>query len=197
MTTAKLPEIFVIRHGQTEWNLAGRWQGDLDSPLTDQGVTQAKVMGAMLEKMGISAATHQFYTSPMGRARCTAALVMREQAQAIEDARLREISVGKWTGITREEIRARTGLDEDAHFLDYYAEAPGGEPFAGLQARCADFLAGLTGPSVIVTHGVTSRFLRTLAMGWGLDRVTQLPGGQGVIHHVINGQHAEITPEQD
>lgn len=192
-----IPEIFVIRHGQTEWNLAGRWQGDLDSPLTALGIAQARAMGAQLARLGITPDSHRFYTSPMGRARRTAQLIAGKQGPLIEDARLREISVGRWTGATRDEIRAQTDLHADAHFLDYYAAAPGGEPFAVMQERCAEFLEGLTAPSVIITHGVTSRFLRTLAMGWGLDRVTELPGGQGVIHHVVNRQHAEITPQQD
>ena len=192
-----IPEIFVIRHGQTEWNLAGRWQGDLDSPLTAQGIAQAKAVGAQLGRLGITPASHRFYTSPMGRARATAQLMTGGQAVVVEDARLREISVGRWTGATRDEIRAQTDLHADTHFLDFYAAAPGGEPFAVMQDRCAAFLDALTGPSVIVTHGITSRFLRTLAMGWGLDRVAELPGGQGVIHHVANRQHAEITPQTD
>ncbi|MCI2398711.1 histidine phosphatase family protein [Aliiroseovarius subalbicans] len=190
-----MPEIFVIRHGQTAWNKAGRWQGDLDSPLTPEGFAQAKSIGTRLRRMGITAASHQFYTSPIGRARKTARLILDGQGQPIEDARLREISVGDWTGMTLEDVRAASGLDAGAPFLDFYAGAPGGETFQQLGARCEAFLTGLQGPAVVVTHGITSRFLRTLAMGWGLDRLTDLPGGQGVIHHVHNRQHAEIVPE--
>ncbi|MDG1118688.1 MAG: histidine phosphatase family protein [Flavimaricola sp.] len=190
-----LPELFVMRHGETEWNLAGRWQGDRDSPLTTKGEAQAREMGAMLRRLGVTAQSHRLYSSPMTRARRTALLAGGDDWPIIEDARLREISVGDWTGRSRDEIRLETDLPEDAHFMDFYARAPEGEPFEEVMSRVQRFLRSLDGPSVIVTHGITSRFLRTAAMGWGLDRVLELPGGQGVIHHVANNQHAELQPE--
>jgi glucosyl-3-phosphoglycerate phosphatase len=189
-----LPEVFVIRHGETEWNRQSRWQGDLDSPLTAEGRQQAVAMGELLRRIGITPASHRFYASPLGRARLTAQLLLGSSDAITEDARLREISVGQWTGLTRDEIRARANLPEAAHFLDYYASAPGGEPIGQLFDRVTSFLSGLTGPSVIVTHGITSRVLRTVAMGWGPERLDEVPGGQGVIHHVVNRQHAELHP---
>ncbi len=193
-----VPELLILRHGETEWNRQGRWQGDLDSPLTPEGEAQARAMGDLLRDLGVTPATHAFHTSPIRRARCTAALVLAAQgadeAVLIEDARLREISVGDWTGRTRDEIRATSGLAEDASFLDYYAAAPGGESFAAIAHRVQAFLAGVTGPSVIVTHGITSRVIRALALGWSVDRIADLPGGQGVIHRIDKGRHDEITP---
>lgn len=190
-----LPELFVIRHGETEWNRQGRMQGDLDSPLTAQGEAQAEELGVMLRRAGITPDTHAFYVSPLGRARHTAALMLGDAvAKVTEDARLREISVGRWTGRDRDQIRAESGLDETAHFMEFYIRAPGGEPIAQLFARCEAFLADLTGPSVLICHGITSRALRTIAMGWGPERLSELPGGQGVIHHVINRQHDELGP---
>jgi probable phosphoglycerate mutase len=193
-----IPEILVVRHGETEWNRLGRWQGDLDSPLTDLGRAQARDMGAMLACNGIGPHSHTIYSSPIGRARITAALMLDAMGAATapvtEDARLREISVGDWTGAHRDEIRAQTGLDESANFLDYYAAAPGGEGFDAVFARSTAFLRSLQGPALIVTHGITSRFLRTIAMGWGSDRLLDLPGGQGVVHCVANRQHAEMSP---
>lgn len=189
-----LPEIYVIRHGETEWNREGRWQGDLDSPLTEKGQAQAHEIGLLLERLEITPDNHTFYTSPIGRARDTAARILRGKAVPIEDARLREIGVGGWTGVARDVIRAETGLDEHAHFLDYYKAAPDGEGFEPMMTRAQGFLNTLTGPSVIITHGITSRFLRTIAMGWDISKIEQVPGGQGVIHHVFNKQHAELRP---
>ncbi len=107
-----LPEIYLIRHGETEWNRAGRWQGDLDSPLTETGRTQAARIGAALKNAGVGPETHRFYTSPMGRARRTAALILvalgQSDAAMTEDARLREISVGGSTDMIRAAIRAVT-----------------------------------------------------------------------------------------
>ncbi|MBI1418417.1 MAG: histidine phosphatase family protein [Limimaricola sp.] len=191
------PEIYVLRHGQTEWNRQGRWQGDLDSPLTPEGQAQAEAMGRLLADLGVTPASHHFYTSPLGRARRTAALALAAQGtkgSAIEDARLREISVGRWTGRTRDEIVHESGLAADAHFLEFYAAAPGGESFAEIAGRAEAFLSGLAGPAVVVTHGITSRFLRLVALGWGMARLAELPGGQGVIHRVHAGRHEELAP---
>ena len=191
-----LPDIYLIRHGETEWNLAGRWQGDLDSPLTDTGRGQAAQIGAALARAGIGPATHRVYSSPLGRARHTAALILaalgQPDAAVTEDARLREISVGAWTGMSRTAIHAASGLHADAHFMDYYAAAPGGEGFPAMQTRALAFLGTLNAPSVIVTHGVTLRFLRAAAMGRRDAGLGDPLGSQGVIHHIAGGRHTEI-----
>ncbi|MBL4811875.1 MAG: histidine phosphatase family protein [Rhodobacteraceae bacterium] len=189
-----VPELYIIRHGETEWNRAGRWQGDLDSPLTENGQTQAVAMGGLLRSLNITPDSHAFWTSPIGRARKTAALVLDGQGEALEDARLREISVGDWTGASREEVRATSTLHKNANFLDFYAATPGGESFASMQARTEAVIAGLTGPTVLITHGITSRFLRLAALGWGEERLGELPGGQGVIFRIHEGCHEELVP---
>ncbi len=188
------PELIVIRHGQTEWNLARRWQGGLDSPLTDLGRAQAVAMGEILRREGISAASHTAYVSPLGRARETARLVLGEGWLPREDPRLREIGVGGWQGWLMDDIIAASGLSEEATMYDYYSAAPGGEGFEALKVRVLDFLATLTGPSVIVTHGITSRMIRTLATGRDLDRLDEVPGGQGVVFRLRGGEHETLTP---
>jgi len=91
-------------------------------------------------------------------------------------------------------IRARAGLPPEAHFLDLYAAAPGGEPFAELYARVTALLGDLVRPTVIVTHGITSRFLRSAALGHGLDALDVVPGGQGVVHHLRDGAARILHP---
>ncbi|MGZ9810395.1 histidine phosphatase family protein [Pseudoroseicyclus sp. H15] len=191
-----LPDLYVIRHGQTEWNALGRWQGAFDSPLTPQGEAQARVLGGLLAARGI-AESHTLWCSPQGRARRTAELIAEAAGwphPPREDARLREIDVGLWTGWTRDEILAQRPETEELDFLDLYALAPGGEGFEALWARARAVLEGLTGPSVLVTHGITSRVLRTIAMGYEMDRLDELPGGQGVAHFLSNGAHEELAP---
>ena len=185
-----LPELLVIRHGETVWNRESRWQGHLDSPLTELGKRQARELGWLLADMGVTPATHEMRVSPQGRARATAKLIAGITGHGIfEDDRLREIGVGDFTGKTREEILAAAGLGADAHFLEAYARAPQGETFDAVMARVTDLLADLSRPVVLVTHGITSRFLRTAALGLGLDRLDELPGGQGVIHRIRGGNH--------
>lgn len=191
-----LPEIYVLRHGETEWNRAGRMQGVLDSPLTPKGRDQARQMGELLAARGVSGATHQILTSPQGRAKRTAQIVAQQVGGSVlEMPDLREISVGDWTGLARTDIAACWPAPPDAHVLDFYRRAPGGEPFEMLWQRVNRVLKELARPSVLVTHGITSRFLRTAATGRSLDQVAELPGGQGVVFRLFLGSHEIYAPE--
>jgi probable phosphoglycerate mutase len=177
-----LPDLFILRHGETDWNRAGRMQGGLDSPLTDLGRAQARAMGAALARHGVGPATHHILSSPQGRCVTTAQLAFdRDPAP---DPRLVEIAMGDWAGLTTAEIAARWPGPQGEDFMALYARVPNGESFASLSARCHALLATLDRPTVIVTHGMTSRFLRALALG--LDPA-DVPGGQGVIHHLSGG----------
>ena len=185
-----IPEIVVLRHGQTEWNRAGRMQGELDSPLTSLGEAQARAMGRALARAGIGPATHQFRSSPRGRALATAKFALPEGARPVEDERLAEISVGLWTGIARGEIVAATPrLSHASSIVEFYSAAPGGEGFGSLWGRCAGFLNDLAVPSVIVTHGITSLALRAMATGRGIDGIDTLPDEQGAVYRVREGGH--------
>ncbi|EAR51580.1 phosphoglycerate mutase [Oceanicola granulosus HTCC2516] len=191
-----LPDLYVLRHGETEWNRLHRWQGVLDSPLTPEGEAQARAMGRLLRGLGVGPAEHRLFVSPQGRARRTAELIAAELGgwEPVVEPRLAEIGVGRWAGVDRAVIDAEAALPPGAHFLDLYRAAPGGEPFEALYARVSDFLAALEGPAVVVTHGITSRFLRTAALGLGLGRLAELPGGQGVVHRVRDGRHETLAP---
>ncbi|KAA9008957.1 histidine phosphatase family protein [Histidinibacterium aquaticum] len=190
------PEILVIRHGETEWNRIGRWQGALDSPLTEKGRAQAHSMARALAALGIEGRTHALLHSPQGRAMATALPIAEACGlEPVPDERLREIGVGLWAGLTREEADARwPAPDPHEHFLDRYARAPEGEPFSALWARVTGLLASLDRPTVLVTHGITSRFLRTAALGLGIDRLHEVPGGQGVIFRIREGRQEVIDP---
>lgn len=180
--------LWVIRHGQTEWNLQHRWQGRLDSPLTARGEAQAQAVGAKLRDMGL--ADVPMLCSPQGRAVHTAALI----AEALDrpapptDPRLSEIDVGTWSGLTKAEILDRHG--PWSGLFPPYDAAPRGEGIAGLHRRVCALLADLTGPAILVTHGITSRVLRAAALGLPPEDAEALPGGQGVIH-VLNAGQAE------
>lgn len=193
-----LPELYVLRHGETFWNREGRMQGGRDSALTPRGRAQAVAMGRLLAQAGVTAQSHLILSSPQGRAVETATLVRDAIGGAAgpvaTDPRLREIAMGLWSGLTRDEIAARWPGPEDEHFLDFYARAPGAEPFEELWDRTGALLADLTGPAVIVTHGMTSRFLRSRAMGLGMPELDRLPGGQGCVHHLREGVHRTLHP---
>ncbi|MGR3486296.1 MAG: histidine phosphatase family protein [Paracoccaceae bacterium] len=189
-------DLLVIRHGETEWNREGRLQGALDSPLTGRGMRQADALGCLLLRLGVGPGTHAALSSPQGRAWQTALRVLGPCGLAPRpDARLREIGVGDWAGLTRGTIGARWPGADDADEIDFYGSAPGGEGFEAVAARVAPLLGALTGPTVLVTHGMTGQALRVLAMGWGLDRMWDLPKGQGVAFRIRDGRHDVLDPD--
>ncbi len=92
---------YIVRHGQTEWNIERRFQGWLDSPLTEHGVESALELKAHLEDYKF----HHCYTSPSQRAARTMGLVLSDHHQSFKtDERLREINLGPWQGMKHEEI---------------------------------------------------------------------------------------------
>jgi probable phosphoglycerate mutase len=185
---ASLPPIFILRHGETEWNREGRMQGHLDSPLTDLGRAQAAHQGEILRRILPDGAVA--VTSDSGRSVETARIALDGLGLPLsQDARLREIGLGDWQGLTLREIEARWGwLMAERDPLDWKFDAPGGEDRAALEARVAAFLRGLRGPAVIVTHGLTSRMLRCLALGLPTQDLGAVPGGQGVVHAIAAGR---------
>ena len=102
----------LVRHGQTPWNAAGRWQGCGDPGLTDLGRSQAhdlaNLLRADVRQKGEEPLWHRIVASDLERARETASILADALALSVEvDRRLRELDVGEWTGLTRDEIEAR------------------------------------------------------------------------------------------
>ena len=160
--------IFLVRHGQTEFNVEGRMQGRRDSPLTPLGVEQARRMGACLKDLVEDPATVELIASPLGRTVRTAEII-RETAgldcRIVADERLAEVHLGEWEGLTREEIAplAPTGLIDSPGWL---CRTPGGETFEDLIARLSSFLADVDETDgrrrLVVAHGGSGRVLRAL-----------------------------------
>lgn len=180
------PELYVLRHGETEWNAEGRMQGALNSPLTETGRQQAARQAEILSKVDLEG--FDILSSPQGRAFETAAIALARQVTHVQtDDRLREIGVGDWAGKLRSELAEGIDVVEGPDgALALYEIAPGGEGFAALEQRCAAFLATLTRPSVLVTHGITSRMIRALATGSGRADLANMGGGQGIVYHLKN-----------
>lgn len=189
------PDLLILRHGETEWNLAGRMQGEADSPLTELGQAQAAAQGRLLDRFGISG--WRIACSPQGRCTETARIALRgNMSHMILDDRLAEITLGAWSGALRTDImRAAPHLFEPDDSLIWYDRAPGGEGLDALHARTGAFLAACTGPTVIFTHGITSRMLRCHALGLELAAFSELPGGQGVIYHLAGGQQRCLSED--
>ena len=99
-----MTQIYLLRHGQTDWNLQGRWQGHADIPLNAVGLEQAVRLAQTLSACGLQA----IYASDLQRARQTAeALAQVTGLSVVVDARLREVNQGEWQGLPMAEIRQR------------------------------------------------------------------------------------------
>ncbi len=187
------PEIYVLRHGQTEWNLAGRMQGRLDSPLTELGRQQAITQGNILYSLGLGGAEIICLSSPQGRAAHTAELALQKiNRTATLDDRLVETDMGQWQNRLSAEIRAECPAElwQDLGPAWYFFNAPEGESFADQRARCKMLLDGLHHPAILVTHGITSKVLRGVWLGLEYRDTVLLPGGQGCVYHMKQGaQH--------
>ena len=128
-----MTSIILIRHGETEWNIEGRYQGQADPPLNSQGVLQAQNLVSELENSGIQV----LYTSPLLRTRQTADILANElMTPVIDDPRLMEIHQGDWQTRLRSEIeQLYPELFSNWETNPWEVTPPGGEHLSEVQAR--------------------------------------------------------------
>ncbi|KIN66393.1 Phosphoglycerate mutase [Sulfitobacter noctilucicola] len=186
---SRFPPLFILRHGETEWNAQGRLQGRFDSELTAQGLAQAKSQHRILAQQQL--AGFAAISSPQGRAYATAKIALSGLVSPIKtDPALSEIGLGQWAGKNRVEMVRESGA-RDGFAL--YELAPEGEGFDALHARCQKFLKELRHPSVVVTHGITSRMLRLILTDQPIGALRSIDGGQGVVFHLSEGKQRRLT----
>ena len=191
------PVVYYIRHGETAWNAAGRFQGTQDIPLNDLGRTQAVTSGGILADLiardGHQAAALPFVASPLGRARLTMELV-RETLQLPPDdyaidSRLREIAYGQWEGLTLPEMERHDAVTFASRIADKWGvAAPSGESYASVSLRMRQWFDSLQGDTVTVAHGGTMRALM-VALGIATPlQASDIPIGQGVVYVFSEGR---------
>lgn len=159
--------LIVLRHGQTDWNDAGRFQGAADIDLNDAGRAQATRAAKAL----VDAGPVRIVASDLRRAFDTARPVAEAAGLEIDvDTRLRERAYGPWEGLTRDEIAAR----DPGPYKQWRARKPidleGVEPQGQVAERCAaglaEAVAAAEGTVVVVTHGGASRHGIVRFLGW-------------------------------
>lgn len=198
MSMTDLPDFYLIRHGETEWNREGRYQGQRDIPLNATGRNQAGANGRLLREMferdGLDPGSWHWRASPMIRTRETVALVRKACGLPNEgvtfDDRLREVSFGIYEGMLAAELpddpngMRNVGKREDEFWYFRPAE---GESYEDLANRVRPVLAELTGPSVIVAHGGIARICRYLVEGAGRKDTVNWPIRQDAIFYFSKG----------
>ncbi|MDP1738649.1 MAG: histidine phosphatase family protein [Caulobacter sp.] len=188
--------LYLVRHGQTEFNLARRYQGALDSPLTSLGVAQAGQMGALLATL-VDADTSMI-SSPLGRARHTAEIIAgaARLSPPTLDPRLAEVSLGAWDGLTDEDIDfAFPGARDGTSRWDWYFASPDGERYEAMAARLGEWLGEATASEqslVAVSHGVAGRVIRGIYAGMDRDEALKLDVPQDAVFRLAEGMIERI-----
>jgi probable phosphoglycerate mutase len=185
------PRLYLLRHGQTEWNVEGRFQGQKNSPLTARGKEDAAAQGRLLAPVLAQHPKIDIFASPLGRVRQTADIALRDHNRPphFHDS-LMEIHIGNWQGLSLREIESGWPDIFNAHAttFDLLAMFPTGESAEALFARCTTFLHGLTGPSVLFSHGAVMAALRTIARDLPPREAAHLDHRQGCIYRIQNRQ---------
>ncbi|MBN8986090.1 MAG: histidine phosphatase family protein [Rhizobiales bacterium] len=197
-----LPTIYFIRHGETAWNAAGRFQGSKDIPLNDLGRVQAThagdVLGDLVARNGHALDDLAFVASPLMRARVTMELVRTELGLPPEgfalDDRLREIAYGEWEGSTLPEMRAsHPDLFAERERDKWHVSPPGGESYVSVTQRMREWYDSLPGNTVAVSHGGTARALM-VAIGVALpEKAADLFIEQGAVYVFRDGTLAKYS----
>jgi broad specificity phosphatase PhoE len=190
------PVLYYVRHGETDWNLAGRLQGWHDPALNALGRRQAAlcadILRDLMEREGRSPADYPYVASPLQRARETAEILRAALGLAPDayrvDPRLREIGFGEWEGLTFRDVRARAPQALAARERNKWDFVPpGGESYAQVSLRIREWYDALAGDTVVIAHGGTARALIAIL---GIARPAEAPSvdiGQGVVYRLADG----------
>jgi len=193
--------LYMLRHGETAWNLERRMQGRRDSSLTPRGRAQAAAMGrALARELAHAPGPTIFLRSPLGRTRETALIVGRalglDPAEWRDEPRLAELGYGEWEGFTWPEI--------EAHHPDALAKwradpesfcPPGGETHRELCRRSAELLVEIAASgirTVVVSHGVSGAVVRGLHLGLDARAMFVLEKPQDAFFRLLAGREERI-----
>ncbi len=154
-------KLYLIRHGQTDWNVAGKIQGSTDIPLNDMGRRQAACLARGMEKRPVE----KVFTSTLSRAYETGLAIGKSQNVPVERLEgLEEVGYGVWEGMTMEEIQEKYPKELELWYNSPVDVAPPeGESQVQVYDRCGraleTILAQARGDVAIVSHGATVVFL--------------------------------------
>ncbi len=200
MTAARSHLLYIVRHGETDWNARGRFQGQTDIPLNAKGKRQARHNADILRHAIAEPRDWAFYASPLTRTMET----MQAVTEALDvpmdtvhlDKRLMEVSFGQMEGQTWIEMQSGSSpLPRDGAEKWHFAP-PGGESYEMLRMRVAKWLKGLTGPSVVVTHGGVMRALLVLLSDMDIANAVTFDTRQDAVLQVCDGRVMWIEASQ-
>ncbi|HCM0845553.1 TPA: histidine phosphatase family protein [Vibrio parahaemolyticus] len=188
--------IFVLRHGETEFNADKKLQGHCNSSLTSKGSDQARRVGTTL-KQYVENRPFRVYSSTLGRALQTSQIVCEELNYSYEnlnkEPRLKEFSLGEW------EQRTIPSLVKEIPNLlaqnDWYLQAPNCETYESVRERLSSWLSDVAHDEdiVVVSHGLTGIVLRGLLLGMDYTQVWQQDLPQDAFFIIEDGRITRVN----
>ncbi|AKU55179.1 histidine phosphatase family protein [Vibrio parahaemolyticus] len=188
--------IFVLRHGETEFNADKKLQGHCNSSLTSKGSDQARRVGTTL-KQYVENRPFRVYSSTLGRALQTSQIVCEELNYSYEnlnkEPRLKEFSLGEW------EQRTIPSLEQEIPNLlaqnDWYLQAPNCETYESVRERLSSWLSDVAHDEdiVVVSHGLTGIVLRGLLLGMDYTQVWQQDLPQDAFFIIDDGRITRVN----
>ena len=192
--------LILVRHGESEWNRDGRIQGQVNSPLTDLGISQAMAISNYLSGIFINQEL-KIYTSPLDRAIQTAKIIAQGVdcfgSEFIIEERLNDFNLG--------EISGTFGWDKVAEIFPEQAKLrlkdpmrfhpSGGESGADFDARLRSLLEDLMGDGTLklmVSHGIVNKFIRGILKNLSGKEMINLGESQNTIYRLEQGEETEI-----
>ena len=192
--------LILVRHGESEWNRAGRIQGQVNSPLTDLGINQAKATRDYLSGILLNQQL-EIYTSPLDRALQTAEIIAQgidyPSRKIIIEERLNDFNLG--------EISGTFGWDKVAEIFPEQAQLrlqdpmrfhpSGGESGAEFEARLRSLLEDLMDDGTLklmVSHGIVNKFIRGILKNLSGKEMVELGESQNTIYRLEQGEETEI-----
>lgn len=198
-------KLYIVRHGETEWNVIKRFQGQLNTPLTEKGIKKLKETGKKLENVLFD----EVYTSELGRTVASAEIILNEnrgyrnkKRELKKLAELNEVYFGVWQGLTYEEVLLKYPEEGNNYFYDvknYKAENVEAENLKNALER---FLKGInkildsheSGNILVVTHGtVLEMFMNYVANNsiFDIDERTLMGNGDYKVFSYKDGKFQE------
>lgn len=170
-------KIFLVRHGETDWNLKGKIQGNTDIELNKTGIKQAyELSNKMLEK---NYKFSKIYSNPQKRALQTAKILSENtNIECIVVDKLKEMNLGKWEGLAWSEVRENYPLEYKEWFVKRrYTKTPNGESYEEMLERVLDSLYKIIDDNsdniVIVTHSAVIMSLQCYITNTDFDKMTK------------------------
>jgi probable phosphoglycerate mutase len=184
--------LYLARHGETVANVGHRFQGRIDTPLTERGRAQARMLAAILARCLAGEPKPHFVSSPLPRARATMEIILDALGlPPVYDTepRLMEINLGSWEGLTDDEARALDPKMWDARVHDKWnvLVPGGGESYAMVAERIRSWVADLHEDTVAISHGASTRIFRGLFCGMTWKQMSELDEPQDCVFRFRDG----------